>query len=212
MKQQGLGFESFEALSHDAGSQGIQAPVQLISGYLNADQQAALLNEVDTYPLTRPEIHVYGQNHAIPRTQAWFGNSGCDYLYSGLFVKALSWPKYAGKLREKLRRDFGITANGVLVNRYANGQDSMGWHCDDEPEILACSDIASISIGASRDFVIRHKASQQQYRIPLHSGDLLIMHSPMQDEWEHCVPKRLKVLEPRVNFTFRELIKHYHGA
>lgn len=211
MKQQGLSFEPFEVLVNSGDTQQLQPPITLIPGYLNQEQQAALLNEVKSYPLSRPEVQVYGQAHPIPRTQVWFGDSGCDYRYSGLFVSALPWPKYANKLREKLYRDFKLETNGVLVNRYADGRDSMGWHCDDEVEIRSGSDIASVSIGARRDFFIRHKISLQKYQIPLNSGDLLIMHWPMQNEWEHSVPKRLKVMEPRVNFTFRLLTKHYHS-
>jgi len=99
----------------------------------------------------------------------------------------------------------------VLVNRYADGQDCMGAHSDDEPEIAHGSDIASISLGATRDFVIKHKHSKLKYTISLHSGDLLIMHWPMQRDWLHSVPKRLKVTEPRWNYTFRQLIVNYHG-
>lgn len=186
-------------------------PITLIRGYLNAEQQAALLQEAQTYPLSRPEIQVFGQFHAIPRQQVWFGDLGCDYLYSGLFIRALPWPIYARKLRNKLERDFGLASNGVLVNRYADGQDCMGAHSDDEPEIVHGSDIAAISLGASRDFVIKHKHSKLKYNISLHSGDLLIMHWPMQRDWLHSVPKRLKVKEPRWNYTFRQLIVNYHA-
>ena len=69
-------------------------PITLVRGYLNAEQQAALMKEALTYPLSRPEIQVFGQFHAIPRQQVWFGDLGCDYLYSGLFIRALPWPKY----------------------------------------------------------------------------------------------------------------------
>ncbi|MCS6177220.1 alpha-ketoglutarate-dependent dioxygenase AlkB family protein [Shewanella baltica] len=186
-------------------------PITLVRGYLNAEQQAALMKEAQTYPLSRPEIQVFGQFHAIPRQQVWFGDSGCDYLYSGLFIRALPWPKYAHKLREKLARDYGLASNGVLVNRYADGKDCMGAHSDDEPEIAHGSHIASITLGATRDFVLKHKHSQTKYSISLHSGDLLIMHWPMQNDWLHSLPKRLKVKEPRWNYTFRQLIVNFHG-
>ncbi|WP_283627911.1 alpha-ketoglutarate-dependent dioxygenase AlkB family protein [Shewanella baltica] len=186
-------------------------PITLVRGYLNAEQQLALMTEAQTYPLSRPEIQVFGQFHAIPRQQVWFGDLGCDYLYSGLFIRALSWPKYAHKLREKLARDYGLASNGVLVNRYADGKDCMGAHSDDEPEIAHGSHIASITLGATRDFVLKHKHSQTKYNISLHSGDLLIMHWPMQNDWLHSLPKRLKVKDPRWNYTFRQLIVNFHG-
>ncbi|MDT3271960.1 alpha-ketoglutarate-dependent dioxygenase AlkB [Shewanella sp. SP2S2-4] len=186
-------------------------PITLVRGYLNAEQQLALMKEAQTYPLSRPEIQVFGQFHAIPRQQVWFGDLGCDYLYSGLFIRALPWPKYAQKLRDKLTRDYGLASNGVLVNRYADGKDCMGAHSDDEPEIAHGSHIASISLGATRDFVLKHKHSQTKHCISLHSGDLLIMHWPMQNDWLHSLPKRLKVKEPRWNYTFRQLIVNFHG-
>jgi len=186
-------------------------PITLVRGYLNAEQQLALMTESLTYPLSRPEIQVFGQFHAIPRQQVWFGDLGCDYLYSGLFIRALPWPKYAHKLREKLARDYGLASNGVLVNRYADGKDCMGAHSDDEPEIAHGSHIASITLGATRDFVLKHKHSQTKYNISLHSGDLLIMHWPMQNDWLHSLPKRLKIKEPRWNYTFRQLIVNFHS-
>jgi len=201
MKQQGLGFDA------DQGSGGgePQPPIKLVRGYLNEAQQSALLHEVEGYPLTSPVIKVYGKLHPIPRAQVWFGDEGCDYLYSGLFIKALPWPKYARRLQQKLKRDFGLNTNGVLVNRYADGSDSIGWHSDDEPEIAIGSDIASVTLGATRDFLIRHKTTGHKINISLKSGDLLLMQWPMQREWEHSLPKRMKVKEPRVNFTFRTL-------
>lgn len=185
-------------------------PYTLIKGYLNLAQQAALLKEVETYPLTRPEVFVFGKHHPIPRSQVWFGDKGCDYVYSGLFIEAQPWPHYAQKLRIKLERDFGLQSNGVLVNLYANGHESMGWHSDDEKEIKSGTDIASVTIGASRDFFIRHKQTLDKQCLHLESGDLLIMHWPMQSDWEHSLPKRLKVEQPRVNYTFRCLIANYH--
>ncbi|QYK00534.1 alpha-ketoglutarate-dependent dioxygenase AlkB [Shewanella psychrotolerans] len=188
----------------------IAAPLTLVEGYLTVRQQQALLTEAETYPFSRPSIKVYGRSHVIPRSQVWFGDEGCDYLYSGLFIQALPWPKYAMRLRDKLARDWGLSSNGVLVNCYQNGQQSMGWHSDDEPEIAPRSDIASITLGASRAFHIRHKQTKEKIEIILNSGDLLIMHWPMQDDWEHSVPKRMGVSQSRLNYTYRELIPRFH--
>ncbi|BAJ03314.1 alpha-ketoglutarate-dependent dioxygenase AlkB family protein [Shewanella violacea] len=183
--------------------------VTWVKGYLAPAQQMALLREVQGYPFESPEIQVYGKRHRIPRSQVWFADAGCDTRYSGLLVKALYWPKYADRLRQKLKRDFNLQSNGVLVNRYADGKESMGWHCDDEPEFLAGSDIASITLGATRDFIFRDKVTHEKQTFALQSGDLLIMHWPMQDRWEHALPKRMKVEETRINYTFRQVTPHY---
>ncbi len=211
MKQQDLGFNSQQGQTgQELSANDVKPPIQLVRGYLDESQQAALLQEVRSYPLSRPVIKVFGKQHPIPRTQVWFGDEGCDYRYSGLFIEALPWPKYVHLLQQKLERDFGIQSNGVLVNRYADGSESMGWHSDDEPEIAPGSDIASVTLGATRDFFIRHKSSHKKVRVSLESGDLLIMQWPMQRHWEHSLPKRMKVHEPRVNFTFRTLVKDFH--
>ncbi|MCL1079503.1 alpha-ketoglutarate-dependent dioxygenase AlkB [Parashewanella spongiae] len=184
-------------------------PVTLIKGYLSQKQKQSLMAEAIFYPFTSPQIQIFGKRHVIPRQQAWFGDTGCDTRYSGLTVTAEPWPIYAHKLKAKLSHDFGIDYNGVLVNQYRNGQDSMGWHCDDEPEFKPCSDIASISLGAEREFVVKHKQTKQKYSYHLASGDLLIMHWPMQHDWLHSVPKRVKVNASRLNYTFRQIQPHF---
>ncbi|MCL1127062.1 alpha-ketoglutarate-dependent dioxygenase AlkB family protein [Shewanella surugensis] len=208
MKQQVL-FNDREA--DVAHSPIIYPSMTLVENYLNLKQIETLILEAQHYSFDKPNITVYGKQYPIPRQQVWFGDEGCDYVFSSLYIKALPWPLYANKLRDKLQRDFGFNANGVLVNRYNDGVDSMGWHSDDEPEIQPRSDIVSVSLGASRDFFIRHKKTQQQHKIMLNSGDMLIMNWPMQDEWEHSLPKRKRVEAPRYNFTFRCVLPYFHG-
>ncbi|MFQ6372153.1 alpha-ketoglutarate-dependent dioxygenase AlkB family protein [Shewanella sp. YIC-542] len=186
-------------------------PMLLVRDYLNKAQQQALWHEARHYPLRQPQVTVFGQSHPIPRRQVWFADDGCDYLYSGLLVRAQPWPKYVARLRQKLWRDWQFSSNGVLVNHYANGQECMGWHSDNEAEIQPCSDIASITLGAARDFVIRHRRTGEKLTLLLASGDLLLMRWPMQQHWQHALPKRLKVKSPRVNFTFRLLQPGFHS-
>ncbi|WP_228730331.1 alpha-ketoglutarate-dependent dioxygenase AlkB family protein [Shewanella yunxiaonensis] len=186
-------------------------PMLLVRGYLSQAQQQILWQEALMYPLQKPVVEVFGKPHPIPRTQVWFGDLGCDYLYSGMMVRALAWPKYCQRLRLMLQRDFQFQSNGVLVNRYADGRDCMGWHSDDEPELQPGSDIASVTIGAARDFDIRSRQTHEKIRLQLESGDLLLMRWPMQQQWQHALPKRLKLQEPRINFTFRQLIPYFHS-
>ncbi len=219
MKQVGFGFDEQEPLQAKAASKPrdetlfsgkTAAPYTLIKGYLSQAQQQALLIEAESYPMTSPKLTVYGKSHPIPRSQIWFADKGCDYFYSGLFIEALPWPKYAEKLRLKLNREYSLVSNGVLVNCYRDGTESMGWHSDDEKEIEPGSDIASVTIGASRDFFIRNKRTKEKTVLTLNGGDLLIMHWPMQQEWEHALPKRMRVKETRINYTFRKLIVGFH--
>ncbi|MDP2562711.1 alpha-ketoglutarate-dependent dioxygenase AlkB [Psychrobium sp. 1_MG-2023] len=189
---------------------GFKPPVTLIRDYLNPAQQGALKTEAATFAFKQPQIKIRGELRTIACRQVWFGDEGCDYEYSSLLINAQPWPKYANKLKQKLRNDFGLYFNGVLVNQYLNGRQHVGWHDDDEPELIRSATIASISVGASRDFSLRHNNSREVVTIPLHSGDLLLMHSPMQQQWQHCLPKRLKVEESRLNFTFRQLTPFFH--
>lgn len=185
-------------------------PVTHIRQFLNKQQCRALMEEANSYPFERPKVKVYGKEHLIPRSQVWFGDAGCDYCYSGLKVSPFPWPKYALKLKNKITRELGGDYNSLLVNLYQNGNEYMGWHSDNEPELVDGADIVSVSLGARRDFMVRQKATGKQESIALEHGDLLIMHSPMQQTWQHCVPKRLKVDEPRLNFTFRKIVPHFY--
>ena len=146
-------------------------------------------------------IRVFGQWHKEPRLTAWWGPA---YQYANV-----SWPSRpldgeVGVLTNRVMQLAGADYNGVLVNGYRDGQDSMGWHRDNEPEIDPTS-IASLSLGATRTFKIRDRRSRQVFNVELSHGDLLVMEH-LQDVHEHSVPKRKKVSEPRMNFTFRRLV------
>lgn len=185
-------------------------PWQHVRQYLSLKQQQLLQAEAAQYPFERPTLTAYGKQHAIPRQQVWFADDGCDYLYSGLMICAQPWPHYLLRLRLQLEQEFSQPFNGVLVNHYRDGLDRMGWHSDDEPEMVAGSKVISVSIGAERDFDIRHKQRAEQHRISLASGDMLVMHAAMQRQWLHSLPQRKKLRSDRLNLTFRQLIPFYH--
>ena len=147
------------------------------------------------------DIRVFGQWHKEPRLTAWWGPA---YQYANV-----SWPSRpldgeVGVLTNRVMQLAGADYNGVLVNWYRDGQDSMGWHRDNEPEIDPKS-IASLSLGATRTFKIRDRRTKQVVNVDLGHGDLLVMEH-LQDVHEHSVPKRMKVNDPRMNFTFRRLV------
>lgn len=193
---------------HDASP--TEMPWRHVTGYLTVKQQQLLMAEAQYYPFERPTLNVFGKQHIIPREQVWFADDGCDYLYSGLMIRATAWPHYLLRLRAQLEHAFAQPFNGVLVNHYRNGLDKMGWHSDDEPEMVPNSVVISITIGASRDFDIRHKQRAEKHRIALASGDMLIMQPQMQQDWMHGLPQRKRLAAPRLNFTFRQLIPYYH--
>ena len=147
------------------------------------------------------DIRVFGQWHKEPRLTAWWGPA---YQYANV-----SWPERplegrVGELAKRVGDLAGTTYDAVLVNGYRDGQDAMGWHRDNEPEIDTSS-IASLSLGATRTFKIRDRRTKEVTNVKLAHGDLLVMEH-LQDVHEHSVPRRARVYEPRMNFTFRRWV------
>ena len=153
-------------------------------------------------PWQQNTITVYGKEHLEPRLTAWMGPA---YAYSSIRWPERPLTQEVLELRDVVQGfcDAAPVFNACLFNLYRNGVDSMGWHRDNEPEIdPAC--IASVSFGATRDFAIRHRQTKEKWMVSLGHGDLLVMEN-MQRDFDHALPKRLKVHEPRINLTFRAL-------
>lgn len=147
------------------------------------------------------DIRVFGQWHKEPRLTAWWGPA---YRYANVVWQERDLVGAMGQLADRVSGLANFSYNGVLVNGYRDGQDSMGWHRDNEPEIDTAS-IASLSLGATRTFKIRHRTTKEVVNVELAHGDLLVMEH-LQTLHEHSVPKRAKVATPRMNFTFRRLV------
>lgn len=149
-------------------------------------------------------IHLFGKEHPIPRLQSFQGDPGISYLYSNLKLDAESWHPALKQLKNDLVEPCGTMFNAVLLNLYRNGQDSMGWHSDDELELGQNPIIASISLGEERRFLLRRKDDHSIKReIVLEHGSLLVMRGTLQHFWQHSVPRTQKPREPRINLTFR---------
>ena len=117
------------------------------------------------------------------------------------------WPPVVGELRARVSAQLGVTFNSVLCNLYEDGRNSMGLHADAEPELGPNPVIASLSLGATRRFQLRHrKLRDEKLDLDLQAGSLLIMRGTLQTHYRHGVPKQLRVLEPRINLTFRRIV------
>ena len=163
-----------------------------------------LLNEL---PWQTDSIVVYGKEHTIPRLQCWLGDAGLNYTYSGKTLQPLPWHPALSALCAALNRQTGQGFNSVLCNLYRDGQDAMGWHSDDEPELGDAPVIGSISLGAERDFALRPKgATRMSGKLALPHGSLLMMEAGMQSRWQHSLPRRAGVRAARINLTFRRLL------
>lgn len=147
---------------------------------------------------------MFGKILASPRRIAWYGNQGVNYRYSGVDHQALPWTQELIDIKNCLELKLNQRFNSVLANLYRDGQDSMGWHADNEPELGHHSVIASLSLGATRIFSLRSlKKPRQSLKIPLKHGSLLIMDGSTQHDWQHAVLKTTRCSEPRINLTFR---------
>lgn len=150
-------------------------------------------------------ISMFGKTINMPRLQAFMGDGGIEYSYSKLTMTAEAWHPELIKLKGKIEDLTGNTFNSALINYYRNGQDSMSWHQDNEHELGKKPIIASLSLGATRKFVLRHIESREKHELQLHSGSLLWMGPTLQSAWQHSLPKSKVIEEPRINITFRQI-------
>lgn len=148
----------------------------------------------------RPGIFGYMQ----PRLIASYGEPGIVYRYSGRDNVALPWTAPLLEIKKKIEAVQG-EFNYCLLNRYRNGQDSMGWHADDEPEMGNV--IGSLSLGATRKFRIRHNVTRETRTFQVGNGAIIIMAGTMQKYWQHEVPKTKQNVGERINLTFRQIVK-----
>lgn len=148
-------------------------------------------------------IKMFGRELPMPRLTAWYGDKG--YTYSGLQNKPQPWLPVLQELRELVQQASGNQYNSVLLNLYRSGQDSMGWHADDEPELGREPSIASLSFGGERRFSLKHRTRKdlKPTTLTLSHGSLLLMQGPTQHHWLHHIPKTARPVQPRINLTFR---------
>jgi alkylated DNA repair dioxygenase AlkB len=147
---------------------------------------------------------MFGKIIDSPRKIAWYGHPGLHYCYSGLDHQALPWTKELLDIKNNLEIKLNQRFNSVLANLYRDGQDSMGWHADNEPELGPYPVIASLSLGATRTFSLRNfEKPRQSLKIPLKHGSLILMDGSTQQAWQHAILKTTRCLEPRINLTFR---------
>lgn len=151
------------------------------------------------------EIKMFGKVYNEPRLTAWYGDQGLTYKYSGIQLKSTPWSDHLDELKSKVNAAASTEFNSALLNYYRDGQDSMGYHQDNEPELGLNPVIASLTFGASRIFQLKHITDKSIKRkdIPLKSGSLLIMAGATQHHWKHQIPKTKIPIGPRLNITFR---------
>lgn len=148
----------------------------------------------------------FGRRFTVPRLQAWYADAGVHYRYSDNKLESHAWMEPLLSIKQDVERHAGHQFNSVLLTYYRHGEDHVNWHADDEPELGAAPVIASLSLGASREFQYRHKQGEESGSLQSHDGELLVMQPLFQQQWEHRVPPQPAISEPRINLTFRHVV------
>ena len=149
------------------------------------------------------EGRLFGQYYRTQRQVAWYGDEQYQYRYSGALKQAHVWLPALWRLKQQVEQWVGHPFNSCLTNLYQDGTQGLGWHSDDEPNLGKNVVIASLSFGATRKFSFKHKHTAYKVDLLLQSGQLLVMRGQTQQHWKHALIKSSKILQPRINLTFR---------
>ncbi|MDO4226769.1 alpha-ketoglutarate-dependent dioxygenase AlkB [Neisseria sp.] len=168
----------------------------------------ALLRDI---PWRHDEAVVYGRRITTARKVAWYGDGAFSYTYSGITRTALPWSGVLSEIKRTVEARLAAVSptvfNSCLLNLYSDGLEGMAWHSDDEKELGRNTVIASVSFGATRKFAFKHKRTGEKRELMLSHGQLLVMRGETQSHWLHAVMKSAKIHEPRINLTFRTILR-----
>ena len=150
-------------------------------------------------------VIMFGKEIITKRKVAFFSDPSISYRYASKTKIGLPWTSTLITIKNRIESITKESYNACLLNLYHNGEESMGWHSDNEKEIITNSSIASLSLGANRKFSFKHKLSKETVSIELEDGSLLEMKGSVQAQWWHALPKSKKVTDARINLTFRQM-------
>jgi len=162
-----------------------------------------LMNKIDW---KNEVVVMFGKEITTKRKVAFYSEPNIQYRYSHSTKIGLQWLPVLLEIKSIVESMTNTQYNACLLNLYHNGNEAMGWHADNEVEIKANSSIASLSIGAERKFSFKNKVTKETNSLLLENGSLLEMKGELQNHWLHCLPKSSKILMPRINLTFRQMI------
>lgn len=183
-------------------------------GIVLGDDQALYERLLSELPWQSDRVTLFGKTHITTRQIVWIGDSETEgslaYSYSGHSRAITPWHHsvfHVKRLVEHKLAEIGVEVcfNSCLLNYYPTGADGMGYHADDEPELGSQPIIASLSLGATRKFVLKHKKAQHKVELHLESGQLIVMRGDTQQYWKHTVTKTKSVQQGRISLTFRTL-------
>ncbi len=186
------------------------ADVTYYDSFFSAENSDRLLDSlINQVQWKQNTIRFYGKESPVPRLEAWYGDPGMSYSYSGIRMDPLPWTEDLLEIKKIIEPVSMTTFNSVLINFYRDGKDRVAWHSDDEKELGKKPIIGSVSFGAERKFKLRHKKYRKnglRSEIMLKHGSFLLMSGSTQSHWAHEIPRTAKPLGPRVNLTYRKII------
>ena len=165
---------------------------------------------VTELPWQADSVTLFGKTHVTTRQIVWMGDSNIDYQYSGHSRQTIPWTDTVFHVKHYVEQQLialgiNVNFNSCLINYYPSGEDGMGYHADDEKELGEQPIIASLSLGATRKFVFKHKKTQDKVELYLESGQLIVMHGDTQSFWKHSITKTKTVNSGRISLTFRQI-------
>ena len=184
------------------------AEVSILHGIEMPVAYDRMLGKLDEQTKWRQEsVKIYGKEYAQPRLVALYGDPGKRYDYSGIVQFALPWTDLLRDIKRRIEDCTEARFNAVFLNFYRDQNDSMGFHSDDERSLGKNPTIASLSFGASRTFLMKHKFKKElpQEKVLLDAGTVLLMKGQTQHFWKHGINKQKEPCGPRINLTFRTL-------
>ncbi len=182
--------------------------VYYFGSVLQHQQAEAYLDRLfNTIAWKNDEVIIYGKHIVTARKAAWYGDKRYSYTYSNTTKQALAWTPELLELKTLVEKQSQVSFNSCLLNLYHSGAEGMAWHSDNEATLGKNPVIASLSLGAERKFSFKHKATKQTVSIELEHSSLLVMKGATQSHWLHSLPKTVKISEPRINLTFRNIIE-----
>ena len=182
--------------------------LELIASFYDSSDSARILRHfLEEHQWPDNHYRFAGREFVLPRLQTWHADSGIRYSYSNNLLVTRPWTDLLLEIRAKLEAYLNYRFNSVLVNCYRNGDDHVGWHADNEPELGDEPFIASVSFGAERPFAFRRKRSAESGEVLLPAGFLLLMQPKFQHDWQHSVPIHRSTEQARINFSFRNVIR-----
>jgi alpha-ketoglutarate-dependent dioxygenase alkB family protein 2 len=183
--------------------------VEYYSNFLPDEISKNILNnimkEADFLSDEKSAIVIYGKKTIIPRKQCGYGDEGTSYKFTGVSIEGKTWndAPILNNIKEYIHKELNVPVIFVLVNLYRDGNDYIGYHSYDEKDLDNRYPIVSLSFGAERTFLLKHKITGKTHEKLLNNNSCIIMKPPCQSLYKHSVPKRTKIKTSRINLTFR---------